>query len=211
MKKKISQTLLSALLVIPLQKEMWTEVKFSKLRANSVAFDEKGIHIDVNSSASPLVHKLKKSVKITGFEFQVKLEGTLNPSPSNQFEEDSYFRLGLVTEGSNQLTGIKKLFAADWVKKLFALAPEGVGLDKIYFYNVTSENQKMGNQRTHPKSELMNEEIIYLRKTQELVITVKKKFQDNPKVVALWVSVDGDDTKSTFKTSIEKIVLQTQD
>lgn len=211
MKKQITQVFLAAAFIVPLQKEMWTEVKFSSLPANSVSFDEKGIHVDVNNSASPLIHKLKQSVKITGFEFQIKLDGILNPSPTSQFEEDSYFRLGLVTEGNNHLSGVKKLFAADWVKKLFALAPEGVGLDKIYFYNVNSENQILGNQRTHPKSDLMKEEIIYLRKSENSVIKFKKSLPENPKVVALWISIDGDNSKSVFKTSIEKIVLQTQD
>jgi hypothetical protein len=206
MKNEISTFILSAAFMVPMSKENWTELKFGKIKANTVTYSENKITVDVQKSASPLIYKLEKSMLLNEFDFEIQIKGKII-SDETSFSEDSYFRLGLVAEGEKKLSGMKKMFAPDWVKKLFSLAPEGVGLDKIYFFNVMSGNQKLKAHRIHPKSELMEESIVALNTAEDGKIKVNHKLTQPLKISALWISIDGDDTKSDFKAEIQKINL----
>ncbi len=201
---------LLAAVVIPLQQKGWSEISFGKIPANKVEHSAQQLKIQVKSSASPLVYKLDHLVNISSFQINLKFSGDLKaPAAEKKWEEDSLFRIGLVAKGDKTLSGVKKLFAPDWVKKLFALAPEGIGLDKIYFYNVGRTLSQMGLSRPHPKSELMNEEIVAVRKTGGNSMQINKSLNPPVPTSALWISVDGDDTNSEFQTTIENITLQT--
>lgn len=184
----------------------WTELEFRKIPPNQVTFSGEGIAIKVKESASPLVYKLPKIVLISQVEVELEINGELKPQSAG-FAEDSAFRLGLVAAGKQTLSRIQKLFAPAWVEKLFSLAPAGVGLDKIYFLNVGEEDQQIGQLRIHPKSELMSEEIVTLRKKGQRQIRFTKAFDPALSTAALWISVDGDDTKSEFTTTVRKISL----
>ncbi len=206
----ISSSLLAAI-AIPLdKKDAWTELSFKKIPSNKVEYSPAGIKVSVNNSASPLVYKLDRFYKITGFEVDLKVDGDLkNEPPGKTIEEDSLFRLGLVVEGKQTLTGVKKLFAPDWIKKLFSLAPEGAGLDKIYFFNVGRSPESLSVKRNHPKTDLMVEEIMAVRKKTETALKIKYQLASPLNVPALWISIDGDDSKSSYVTTIEKITLLT--
>ncbi|MFN9066395.1 MAG: hypothetical protein ACK5V3_04155, partial [Bdellovibrionales bacterium] len=114
-----------------------------------------------------------------------------------------------VAVGSKFLSGPKRWLAADWVKKLFDLAPAGVGLDKIYFYNFTNRNELMNQTRPHPKSDLIIETLSFFQET-EGPFSVKKTFTSPIYTAALWISIDGDDTKSDYETHISEISLVTE-
>lgn len=209
MKKNLAQIMMMAAFAVPLQQDKWTELSFNKIPPNTVTFTKGQIQVKVNKSAGPLIYKIEKSALLSGFEVQLLVTGAPKLLPGNEFEEDSCFRIGLVAEGDKTLSGVKKLFAPDWVKKLFALVPEGIGLDKIYFFNVTSDKQILGTRRVHPKSDLMSEEVTLLRKTEESSLHVLKTLSAPQKISALWISIDGDDTQSEYQTTIEKISLTT--
>lgn len=202
---------LCAAVVIPVSSpEGWTELQFRKIPANTVSHSAEGVQVTVKNSASPLIYKLPTPAVVTAVEVELQIQGELKfPGGANDFQEDSYFRLGLVAEGDKKLSRVQKMFAPAWVEKLYSLAPEGVGLDKIYFLNVAGGEAKIGAARLHPKSELMSEQIVKIRKTGENRIVFSHSLQPPQKVAALWISIDGDDTKSEFKTVIQKLVLQT--
>lgn len=201
-----------AVIAIPTQTNTsWQEFSFNKIKPNQVSFSESGIINSVNQSASPLVYKLSKIEKIKSFEIELKIEGQLNESKPVEFEEDSYLRLGLVAQGEKRLSGIKKMLAADWIKKMFSLAPEGVGLDKIYFFNLANTKNKVGKKRLHPKSDLMHEEVVEYKTSDQKDIKIIKTLDTAVPTAALWISIDGDDTKSKFVTTIKTIKLITQD
>ena len=73
----------------------------------------------------------------------LSIKGTVDqlvniPSPEKQGEknwDDFNLRLGLVLLGSHTLKWYQEVLAADWVKEMFKLAPEGQGIDRIYFLN----------------------------------------------------------------------------
>jgi hypothetical protein len=208
MEKKLT-SLLFALMAIPVgTKEGWTELSFKKLTPNTVTVENNALKVSVDKSASPLVYKLDSIKKVKSIEAEVSFDGDVNET-KHKWNEDSVFRLGLVVEGEKKLTGVRKYLAADWVLKLFSLAPEESGLDKIYFYNIGKAPAELNQQRIHPKSELLSEEIVAIRK-DESTMKIKKQFSLAVPTMALWISIDGDDTKSKFSTTIKKITLETE-
>lgn len=215
MLKKLSTYTLSfmATVVIPLDmKNRWTEISFGKIPANTVTYAVNNLTVHVNKSASPLVFKLDSPLNIQSVEVSLKFNGDLtNKAENAKIEDDSVFRIGLVASGDQTLTGIKKLFAPDWVKKLFALAPDGAGLDKIYFFNVGRLANQMGLSRAHPKSDLMHEEIVAIKNPDQNSLSFTKIFDKPIKSAALWISIDGDDSQSKYDTIIENITLHTAD
>jgi hypothetical protein len=108
------------------------------------------------------------------------------------------------------------LFAPDWVKRMFALAPKGHGLDKIYFYSITSRNELLGKSRQHPKSKFMHEEYVFLAPipagestdtaaTKPVSMSISKKFATPIAAAGIWLSIDGDDSKSKFEIKIKSL------
>lgn len=185
------------------EKSKWTELQFSQIPPNKVEFNTSSIGVSVEASASPLIYRLDRVTEITGFAVSLVLTGEL-PKQSG-FEEDSFFRLGFVVIGENRLGTMGKLFAPKWVRQLFDLAPPDTGLDKIYFYNVVTAPDQLGTERIHPKSKYMYEKPIAVKipGSNEFKYTFEKSL----KTAALWISIDGDDTKSKFTTTIKNITL----
>ncbi len=207
--KKIFQLFFGFILVPVNDAAIWKEVSFSKIKPNKVSFSKEGLLVEVNESASPLVYRLPKKEKITDLSFKLILkEGSLPPQQG--FGEDFYMRLGLIAEGQNKLTGVKKFFAADWIKTLFSLVSDDSGLDKIYFFNVGNVAQQMNSSRMHPKSDLMSESVVQTISAISSDITIEKKLTLPLIVHGLWLSIDGDDTKSKFSILIKEIKLKTE-
>ncbi len=196
-----------ALFVLPMAKDAgWSELRFSKIPPNQMDYKESGIEVQVDKSAGPLLFKLQevKNVKLIRVEFEV--DGKINSSNTNSFEEDSYLRFGLVATGDRKISKLQLLFAPDWVRKLYELSPKEIGLDKIYFYNVGENSENIGVERLNPKSDLIYEKVVTtLKKSNGLLIY---EFAKALPTAAIWISIDGDDSKSTFKTTIKKISLE---
>jgi hypothetical protein len=198
-----------AAVVIPLgTPEAWTELAFRKIAPNKVSYTAEGIQIQVKESASPLIYKFPSLQNISAIEVELEITGDLKPQALG-FAEDSAFRIGLVGKGEKTLNRMQKLFAPAWVEKLFSLAPAGVGLDKIYFFNLGEATQQIGASRVHPKSELMSEEIVTIRRPGQNKYRLTKTLSPGLATAAIWISVDGDETKSEFATKIQKITLTT--
>ncbi|MFP5520099.1 MAG: hypothetical protein ACLGGX_09360 [Bdellovibrionia bacterium] len=77
-------------------------------------------------------------------------------------------------------------------------------MDKIFFFNISLDKTLLGQARLHPKSDLMLEEIVGSYPENKKVSYSLKKPLD---VVAIWISVDGDDNNSSFATEISEIKL----
>lgn len=182
----------------------FTVLKFNKIPENKVSVVSEKMEIQVNQSASPIVYKLAQPTLVSKISWSLSVTGEMT-SQKTQFPEDSYFRLGLVASGSQKLSRFHRFIAADWVKKLFDLAPKDKGIDQIYFYVVADKNSYSVKQRTHPASELMKETIVSTLESGSS--EVSHQLEKPLEVVALWISTDGDNTKSKFTTQINKIQL----
>ena len=191
---------------MPLKESAWIALTYNKIPSNKVSFHDDTLTVKVKHSAGPIVHKLEKTSKVVEFFVKGKVTGT-KIKESGPFDEDSVLRFGLVAIGQQTLSGPKKWLAADWVKKLFALAPKGTGLDKIYFFNLTNRHELVGKSRAHPKSDLIVENI-FANTGNDASFEVRKKIEPSIEAAAIWISIDGDDTKSEYETVISEISLK---
>ncbi len=192
--------------VLDLSADKWVSLTYNKIPGNTIIFEDNQMRVKVNSSAGPIVYKLNQKTQVIEVRVKGKWAGN-KLIESGDFDEDSILRLGLVAVGTKTLTGPKKWFAADWVKKLFSLAPEGLGLDKIYFLNVSNRKNLLGKKRVHPKSELIQESIVEIV-SKEGEFSFSKKLDAPMNIAAVWLSIDGDDTKSKFETRLTELQLK---
>lgn len=190
---------------VPLEQAAWVSLKFNKIKGNQVTFSKNKLRIEVQESAGPVVHKLPQVLSLSGFRVKGHLSG-IKAVESGEFDEDSILRVGIVAEGKQTLSGPRRWIAADWVKKLFQLAPAGAGIDRIHFFAITNRPNLVGKHRLNPKSELITETIA-LGFVKEGDFDFSYRFKESVRAVGLWLSVDGDDSKSNFSTILTSIEL----
>jgi len=203
-KATISQVL--AALLIPISApEGWQNLTFRSLPANTVHFASDGLTINVNHSASPLIYPLTKIEMITGFKVDLEVTGELNQSESH-WPQDAYLRIGLVATGEKRINRVERLFVAKWIETLFKLAPKDQGIDKIYFYSLYGPAAAQpGEKRILPGSkDLILEQLVQSGATASFAFTLPKPLP----VAALWISTDGDNTKSIFQVKIKQLQIE---
>ena len=198
-------------IVVPLGEEAkWQVLQYNRIPPHKVQFSKAGLQMSVERSAMPLVHPLPKPFATKRIRVKGRVEGKLNIPAGRQGEEgydDYVFRVGLVEPGKRTLGSIQRRFVADWVRKLYELAPPGSGISGIHFFNVGAEH--LGRKRQHPLSDLIREEVVALQRTDgrfDFEHTLAQPLQ----TIAVWLSSDGDDTKSTFVVRVEAIELLAQ-
>lgn len=187
----------------------WQVLQYSKLPPHRVRFTKAGLEMSVDGSAMPLIYPLPKAFAAKKIRVKGRIEGKLAIPPGRQGEQgydDYVFRIGLVEPGERTLGSIRRHFVADWVRKLYELAPEGSGISGIHFYNVAAERAHVGKKRQHPLSELIQEEVVAVPRADgrfDFEHALARPLQ----TVAIWLSSDGDDTKSKFTVVVEQIEL----
>lgn len=209
MNLSISRKILLAVMLIPTHESgSWILQSYSSIPRNEVDFSNRGILVKVNSSASPLIFPFKDKESLSGFRVAGEFRGLPKfADPSSQGKkgfDDFPLRLGFVVSGKKQLGTFQKLVAKDWVRRLFSLAPEGEGVDKILFFNITQNPHQVGGERTHPMSELIRETFIDSVK-EKGEYSYSYTFKAPIEVLAIWISIDGDDTKSAFDVLIRAL------
>jgi len=215
MNLSISRKLMFAAMLIPIQTpENWSLQSYSSISKNEVNFSERGVLVKVNSSASPLIFPFKEKARLEGFKISGEFRGLPKlGDPSRQGDkgfDDFPLRVGFVVSGKNKLGGFQKLVAKDWVRRLFSLAPEGEGIDKILFFNITQDVHQVGTERVHPMSEFIHETFID-SVTEKGHFNYNYTFKVPIAVLAIWISIDGDDTKSAFDVLINSLDVRKAD
>ena len=196
---------------IPLQKKLWQELKYSSLPANQVKEVEDSLEITADKSGSPLIFPLTRPQRVERLQFKASVEGDLNLKEGRQGEsgyDDFLLRVGLVFAGKKKLGFWQRQVAAKWALKLFSLAPKGQGVDHILFFNVYSDPRLKGQSRVHPDSRGLINERFVVEKPQDGEIQVNTPVDVDRDVLAVWVGVDADDTKSKFKVRLKEILLK---
>ena len=196
--------------VLPLDKTNgWQFLSYRKIPPNKFRAATNGLEIAVTNSAAPAVFPLTNGLQVAGLRASGKITGSLKIPPGKQGDkgfDDFMVRIGLVESGSRTLSWREKIISADWVKKLFALAPPGKGIGKIHFFNVGTEAKQIGHSRTHPLSNLMKETIVAVPDSNgDFAFTNRLAKPLN--VIAVWISCDGDDTKSSFVVTLNRTEL----
>jgi len=199
------------MIMLPLHStDKWQNLSFSKIPSNQVEFKSSGVSIKVENSASPLIYPLDHPVRVSKVKIKGRVSQLITFKDSKKQGEkgfdDYVFRLGLVIPGDKKLNWAMRMMAADWVKKLYSLAPKDAGINHIYFLNLGQTHELQGRERVHPLSDLIKEK-------NEWVIEGPGEFElsadIHPSKVtsAVWLSIDGDDTKSHFQIDLSKIEL----
>ena len=196
---------------IPLNDQArWQVLQYSRIPPHKVQFTKAGLEMHVERSAMPLVHPLDKPFATKRIRVKGRVEGTLK-IPAGRQGEDGYddytFRVGLVEPGDRTLGSIQRRFVADWVRKLYELVPPGSGISGIRFFNVGID--QLGKSRQHPLSELIREEVVALPRPDGR-FDFDHVLAQPVQTVAVWLSSDGDDTKSTYIVRVEAIELLAQ-
>lgn len=202
-----STPVLSSELLIPLVKDSWKIVSYSEIPPNVVSFEDNIINIKVDSSASPLIYKFDKPLKLKSLAINIKVEGRLKKlevPQGSKGADDFHFRIGVVYAGEETLGFFKKTIAADWVLKLYELAPKDKGIDKIIFYNTYIDKRLKNTSRIHPASDLIEEHFEFFL-DENGIIKETIGLKTDKEALALWISCDGDDTKSNFSVKINEI------
>lgn len=207
---KLNTLVLAGAIALPMQHEgNWQLLEYNRLDANQVAFSDQGMKVMVEQSASPIIYPLDHPKTVTRVAVTGNLSNLLNLPADSQGQkgsDDFSLKVGLVVAGDKTLNPVQKLFSAKWVQKLYDLAPEGTGVDRIYFLNAVQNEGFLGQQRQHPLSDLIYENNVWLLdKAGDFTLTYNL---ENPeKVIAVWLSIDGDDTRSSYTTTIKTLLL----
>lgn len=193
---------------IPLKTKSWKQLNYKNIPSNKIFSSSQGFKISVDNSASPLIYMLPNPEIFRKLSIKVQINGGLvfrDIPQGNKNADDFLFRIGAVYEGVHKLNFFQKLVSADWIKELFESASHALGLDHVHFFN-TYTNPLLANQsRTHPASKFIKESFILKNKAglvEQIILLDNKK-----RIVALWISCDGDDTKATYDVLIKKIEL----
>jgi hypothetical protein len=195
---------------VPLnQTNGWKFLSYRKIPPNKFRSARDGLEIDVTNSAAPAVFPLTNAPEVTELRASGMISGALKVQPDKQGQkgfDDYTVRIGLVESGKRTLSWHEKIIAADWVKKLFALAPRGTGISRIHFFNIGTDAHQIGKSRTHPLSDLIEETIVAVPDSQGN-FAFTNRLNRSMKVLAVWISCDGDDTKSSFAVKLNRIEL----
>jgi hypothetical protein len=188
-------------------------LSFSSIVPNKVSFNKGIIHVSIKDSASPLIYPFSQPRKFKSIKVSGNIIGKLNLEKKKQGQknaDDFTFRLGLVLEGDKTLNFFQRQFAPAWITKLYSLGKKAnaSGIEKIIFYNVVQDNSLIGNQRQHPLSDLLYEKFVTHTNSQNhFEILLNEKDLPSEKILALWISSDGDDTHSSYEVTISQFSL----
>ena len=207
----IKTMIFAAAFAVPLQQmNDWQLLRYSAIAPNQISFAHEGMTVKVMGSASPIIYPLNEArlvrrIEVTGTLYELL---TLDAEKQGLKDNDDFsLKIGLVVAGDKTLNGMQKLFTADWVRRLFALAPEGGGIDSIYFLNAVQASSRLGQQRQHPLSDLFYENNVWLLdKPGDFAMT--HTLNKPRKVIAIWLSIDGDDSRSNYSTLIKSLHLE---
>lgn len=210
--RKTRAMLLAGFIVLPLQQpDGWQLLEYDRLPPHRVEFGEAGMRVAVNASASPIIYPLPAPAVVYRVAVSGRLEGLLDLPAGPQGEagaDDFSLRVGLVLAGERRLNIFERMLSARWVRRLHELAPAGGGIDRVLFLNAVQDRRQLGRARVHPLSPLLHERNVWLLQHSG-AFELDHELEAPVEVVALWLSLDGDDSRSRFVVLLEDLRLET--
>ena len=183
-------------------------LSYSSIKPNEFVFNDTSLDIKVDSSASPLIYPLESSGKYSKMTFSARFNSKVKTSgpQGDKGHDDFSLRVGVVYEGDRTLNFFQRAVAAKWITTLFELAPKGTGVSQINFFNTYVDKRLASKSRVHPLSDLLVENFVGDLSTSNEV-SVSVDLDRSKKILALWISSDGDDTQSKYIVEINQISL----
>jgi hypothetical protein len=196
-------------LEIPLEEDRWQVLEFRQIPAHGIAFDQGVMQIQVSGSAGVIMLPLERPGRFSRLHVKARIDGRVDLDGVPQGAEggdDFRLRVGLVYAGEKTLNFIQRSIAPEWIRRLYALAPEGSGISRVEFFNTWQDPVLEGERREHPTSESWREHFV-LPTSETGGIATGVEIPTDADIVAVWISTDGDDTGSSFRVSIERLAL----
>lgn len=198
-------------LVVPLMSDAgWQALSHRGIRPHQVRFDATGLTVEVAASAGPLVYHLRQPMRVHSIGARGAIRGGLNVRSHEQGQpgfDDYTLRLGLVDVGPRRPGLLERLSAPAWMRTLFDLAPAGAGISRVRFFNLGVAADQVGQRRQHPRSDLIHEEVVAVP-GRDGRFDLSIALDGIAETAAIWIAVDGDDTKSTFTLVLEHLQLE---
>lgn len=190
----------------------WQSLNYRNIPANTFSLDDSSLKIEVNASAGPLIYVFDRPVMMQ----QIFAQGQLGQLPSlppgliqgEKGADDFVLRIGLVLAGDKTLNFAQRLIAAPWVNTLFSLAPSDEGVDHVQFLNLANPGSRPWKSRQHPDGKGLFQEIVVGDAKANKTFQLNYQLPEARRVLALWISSDGDDTDSSFELHINRIAYQ---
>lgn len=195
---------------VSFSKDKWTKLKYPNIKQNGVEFNKQSMTIIVDKSSSPLIYPFQKPKQLREIEIDADIIGTLkldnNKLQGVKGNNDFTLRIGLVYQGDKKLGFFKRKLAPAWVKTLFSLIPNNIGVSHVRFFNVF-QDKRLENDKPYKKKPkfFFHSYDIDQKKGR---IKAKIKIPSNKNILGLWINSDGEDTKSKFKVKINKFILK---
>lgn len=201
------------LLMLPLTMgDGWEVLSYRGIPSHTVSFGDAGLRIDVNASAAPLIYPLSPVRRVSRLRVRGRVTGALRTTADEQGQpgaDDYVLRVGLVEVGARQPGWLERRLAPEWLRRLFDLAPPGLGTAGIRFFNVGLSPDQIGDTRRHPSSDLITERIVTVPE-EDGTIAMAVDLAAPIDASAVWIGADGDDTASRFSLLITRIELGLQ-
>lgn len=206
-------TLFAAEIPLNLDSPNWRTLEYKSIPSNTVLQADNALQIDIKDSASPLIYVFDQPQTFRTIQVKGEIIGNLPKIPTGYQQgekgaDDFAFRIGVVVGGSKTLNFAQKLLAAEWVTTLYNLAPAGEGIDHIQFLNLANPGAVEWEQRVHPLSKGLFIETIVKEIQNNQKFELDYKLAEPVRVLALWISSDGDDTASSYTVKLNNINYQ---
>jgi len=208
----LRSALLPAFMLIPgIPADDWRIEHYAHIPANTVAVSDAGMNVSVRASAGPIVYTFEQVRQIKGFRVSGSFSGLprfgVQDIQGDDGADDFPLRIGFVVAGDKRLNFVQRLVAADWVKRLYTSAPEGVGLDRVQFYTLSQRPELIGQTRVHPDSDLVHE-TFFASVRKPGPFHYEYQLARPLQAVAVWISMDGDDTRSNYDIKLTELEIE---
>ena len=185
--------------VVDLNPDSFTHITFDGIPTTKYHLDNKALVAHVKNSSSVLLKAFDKKKSLKSISFKWKSQGILKTESASQEQtksgDDAILRVGLILSGKAPMV---PFFAPAWIKK----SRDALKLpsNKMIYLTVGSKN-KPGSQWESPYSSSIIS--IALPSTEEeKFYRASHKFPKSIDIVGLWIFADGDNTKSSFNSTL---------
>lgn len=196
------------------QSEKWKHLTYNKIPKHEVVHKNSELLLKVRSSSGPNIYPFEGLKKIDAIFVEGSIDRllTLNEDgvQGDKKNDDFVLRVGLVVPGDKTLNWAQRQIAAKWVLELHSLAPPGQGLSHIQFFNAVQSGDLIGQSREHPLSSLIKESFVW-KIAEPGRFALQFDLPQPLTVAALWLAVDGDDTKSDFDLKLTQLEFRIKD
>lgn len=190
---------------IDLKVERFHHITFPKIPPNRFGNEGETLVITVEQSSSFLLLPYEKPRSVEGVRFLWKSAGDLKvPDAATEQKkagDDGRLRVGLLLQGKAPLL---PFFAPRWIKTIRDIMK--VPSNEILYLAVGTRNAPM-TQWTSPYADDIKIMTLPAEAQADGWQVSEMNFISPMQVVGIWLTADGDDTQSTFKTWLKDLVL----